>query len=438
MRSATHHAKLGVAVLAGAALVLAGCSSGDGDDGGDGANGAGDGGGNEAGGGGGGEGGGDTVTLTFAASTFGDTGRGPGLEAWLDTFNSSQDGIIVEPAVVPYPTFGQTVLTQMGAGEGPDLIRFDMPEFAAAAEAGLLEPLDDAVDIGQLELHETPDEFMFADDTRYGFIFEASNYALYHNTDLVPEAPTTFDEFLSVAQDVTGDGVYGMAFRHTAPEENGMWQDIWNYVYGFGGTFSEDGNLTLNAPEVVEGLLAYQEVHDAGVIPLGADAATFRAMFNEGKVGMEIDNGGFAAAVRGANEDLPFSVAAIPFPVRAQGSILAPITVNAASENTDAAATFLQWMLEDENQKDLQLVLGASSVATVTERTEAELEQAPYLPEVDDLTASSVPQVVLGYEAQTADIRSIVITQILRALAGEVDMQTAMDTAQEQATAAVG
>lgn len=386
----------------------------------------------------GGQGSDGPVTLTFAASTFGDPGRGPGLEAWLDTFNESQDGITVGPAVVPYPTFGTTVLTQMGAGEGPDLIRFDMPEFASAAEAGLLQPLDDVVNAEQVDLNETPDEFMFMDDTRYGVIFEASNYVLYYNTDLVAEPPTTFEEFLSVAEANTGDGIYGAAFRHTAPEENGMWQDIWNYVYGFGGAFSDGEELTLNAPGVVEGLEAYQEVYDAGVIPEGADAATFRAMFNEGQVAMEIDNGGFVAAIRGANPDLPFGVAPVPFPERSQGAILAPVVVNAASDNQEAAATFLEWTLQPESQVELQRVLGASSVATATERTQEQLDESPFLPVVDELTDSSLPQVVLGYEASTPEIRSIVIEQVLRALAGEVDMQTAMDTAQESAQSAVG
>ncbi|HLS34345.1 MAG TPA: sugar ABC transporter substrate-binding protein [Brevibacterium sp.] len=410
-----------VAATAIATLALAACSGG-----GDGDN---------EGGGGGGSG---PTTLTFAASTFGDPGRGPGLEAWLEEFNESQDDVIVEPAVVPFPTFGQTVLTQMGAGEGPDLVRFDMPEFASAADAGLLEPLDELVDVGQFELHETPDQFMFANDTRYGVIFEASNYALYHNTDLVPEPPTTFEEFLEAAEENTGGEIYGMAFRHTAQEENGMWQDIFNYVVGWGGAFSDGSQLTLNSPEVVEGLEAYQAVYDADVIPKGTDAATFRAMFNEGKVAMEIDNGGFVAAVRGANAELPFSVAPTPFPVRAQSAILAPITVNAASDDTEAAATFLEWMLQPENQKSLQLVLGSSSVATVTERTPEELEESPFLAEVDALTETSVPQVVLGFEARTPEIRSIVIEEVLRAISGEVDMQTAMDSAQERASSLVG
>src|SRR5690606_27908274 len=107
-------------------------------------------------------------------------------------------------------------------------------------------------------------------------------------------------------------------------------------------------------------------------------------------------------------------------------------------DDKDAAGTFLEWMLQPENQKSLQLVLGSSSVATPTERTPEELEESPFLPEVDALTETSVPQVVLGHEARTPEIRSIVIEEVLRALAGEVDMQTAMDSAQERPTALVG
>src|SRR5690606_41944231 len=101
-------------LIGAAALVLAACSS-DGENSGGGAEGE------ESGSEGG------VTTLTFAASTFGDPGRGPGLLGLLSEFNESQDEIEVSAAAIPFPTFGQTVLTQMGSGLGPDLIRFDMP-----------------------------------------------------------------------------------------------------------------------------------------------------------------------------------------------------------------------------------------------------------------------------------------------------------------------
>ena len=378
------------------------------------------------------------VTVTFAASTFGDPGRGPALLDLLDEFNKSQDRIRVAAAAVPFPTFGQTVLTQMGSGLGPDLIRFDMPEFAAASDAGLLEPLDELIDVSQYNLHQQPDKFMFADGVRYGIIFEASNYALFYNADLIPEPPKTYEEFFQIAKDLTNGDTYGLAFRQTEAEMAGVWQDIFNYVYGFGGAWSDGENLTINSPKNLEGLLKYQELYDANVIPRGADAATFRRMFAEGKVGMELNNGGYATHLRAESPELNFSVAPIPFPVRSQGAILAPIVINEASEAKEEAATFIEWALQPENQTSLQEILGASSVATATERTPESLSELPFLPVFDELTESSLPQIVLGFEAQTPDIRKIVVQNVIAALQGQVDLETALNNAQEQATDLVG
>ncbi|MEV4668739.1 ABC transporter substrate-binding protein [Microbacterium sp. LWO12-1.2] len=402
--------------LAAATTVIAGCSSGGSPT----------------------EGSAGPVTITLAASTLGDPGRGPGLQALIDDFNADQDEVKVEPASVPYPTFGQTVLTQLGGGEGPDLIRFDMPEFEAAASAGLLEPLDERLDVDALDLLPGPDKYMTVDDHRYGVIFEAANYGLFYNADLIPNPPTTFDEFVQVATSTTSGDVYGLAFRQTQAEEAGVWQDIFNYVYGFGGEWSDGEKLTLNSPKVVAGLEAFQQLYDANVIPKGADAATFRKMFAQGKVGMELNNGGYATATVNANPDLNFDVVRIPFPVEKQGALLAPIVINGNSAHKDAAMTFINWLLEPEQQQQLQSVLGASSVATVTERSAESLAEAPYLAVLDELTETGVPQVVLGFGAETPDIRRIVVTEVLAALQGTQDMKTAMDKAQEQATALVG
>jgi multiple sugar transport system substrate-binding protein len=379
-------------------------------------------------------GGGGVTKLAFAASTFGDPGRGPQLTKWVEGFNKSQNKIQVSPAAVPYPTFGQTVLTQMGSGKGPDLVRFDMPEFESASDAGLIAPLDKVVAVGKYNLIKQPDQFMVHDGVRHGVIFEASNYAMFYNEDLIPQPPTTYQQFFSTAKSLTKDGVYGLAFRQTEAEEAGVWQDIFNYVYGFGGAWSDGKNLTINSPANLKGLQAFKDLYDANVIPRGADAATFRRMFAEGKVGMELNNGGYVTATRGQNPKLKFSIAPIPFPVRKQGAILAPIVINEASPAKEEAATFIRWVLEPRNQVKLQEILGASSVATTTKRSAESLKQTPFLTTFDELTASSLPQVVLGFEAKTPDIRKVVVQNVIAALQGKVGLKPALDRAQQQAT----
>jgi multiple sugar transport system substrate-binding protein len=279
---------------------------------------------------------------------------------------------------------------------------------------------------------------MVHDGTRHGIIFEASNYAMFYNADLIKTPPKTYDEFMATAKSLTKDGTFGLAFRQTEAEEAGVWQDIFNYVYGFGGAWSDGTKLTINSPQNLAGLQAYKDLYDANVIPRGADAATFRRMFAEGKVAMELNNGGYVSATRGQNAKLNFTVAPIPFPTRTQGAILAPIVINEASKKKEAAATFIRWVLEPANQVKLQEILGASSVATTTERSAASLEQTPFLTVFDGLTDSSLPQIVLGFEAKTPDIRKVVVQNVISALQGKSDLKAALDKAQQQASELVG
>lgn len=373
------------------------------------------------------------TVLTFAGATFAEAGRGDKLRAWVDKFNKSQDKIEVQPIAIPFSTLANTVFTQMGGGGGPDLVRFDQIDFYAAVPANRLLPFDDHIKDSDYKF-SAPNDYLKVNGKRYGVAFEISNYVLLYNKTLLKDgkAPATFDEFLAAAKVATGSGTFGFAYRATMAERAGFWQDVCNFVFGFGGRFSDDkGNPTLNSPKVVEGVAAYKKVYDLGATPKGADAATYRRMFWEGKLAMEIDNGGVAGIFNQQAPNLPLAAAPSPFPTRAQGLILAPLTVNANTKNKDAAFTFVKWTLQSENQKELQDILGASSVATKVDRSPDDIAAKPWLQVYDDQTPNSVPQLVLGLETKTPEIQQIVLEQVLKVLQGGVAPQKAMDEAQQ-------
>jgi multiple sugar transport system substrate-binding protein len=373
------------------------------------------------------------TVLTFAGATFAEAGRGDRLRAWVDKFNKSQDKIEVQPIAIPFSTLANTVFTQMGGGGGPDLVRFDQIDFYAAVPANRLLPFDDDIKDSDYKL-SAPNDYLKVSGKRYGVAFEISNYVLLYNKTLLKDgkAPATFDEFLAVAKAATGGGTFGFAFRATMAERAGFWQDVCNFVFGFGGRFSDDkGNPTLNSPKVVDGVAAYKKVYDLGATPKGADAATYRRMFWEGKLAMEVDNGGVAGIFNQQAPNLPLAAAPSPFPTRAQGLILAPLTVNANTKHKDAAFTFVKWTLQPENQKELQDILGASSVATKVDRSPQDIAARPWLQVFDDQTPNSVPQLVLGLETKTPEIQQIVLEQVLKVLQGGVAPQKAMDEAQQ-------
>jgi multiple sugar transport system substrate-binding protein len=377
--------------------------------------------------------------ITFAAVTFSEAGRGDRLKAWVDKFNKSQNAIEVQPIALPFSSFAKTIFTQMGGGAGPDLVRFDQIDFYAAVEAKRILPLDEVINDRDYKF-TAPDRYLKVGGKRYGTPFEISNYVLLYNPTLVKggKAPANFDEFLAAAKASTGNGVYGFAYRATMAEAPGFWQDLCNFVYGFGGRWSdEQGNLTLNSPKVLEGIAAYKKVYDAGVTPKGTDAATYRRMFWEHKLAMEVDNGGVAGIFNQQAPDLPLAAAPSPFPTRAQGLILAPLTVNANTKHKSAAFTFYKWVLQPDNQKQLQDLLGASNVATIVPRSPEDLAKKPWLKVYDEQTPNSIPQLVQGQELKTPEIQQIVLEHVLKVLQGGADPKKTMDDAQQQALARV-
>jgi multiple sugar transport system substrate-binding protein len=374
----------------------------------------------------------DKQIVTFAAASFAEPGRGDKMRAWIAKFNQSQSKVEVQPIAIPFSSFVSTIFTQMGGGAGPDIVRFDLPEFYAAADAKRLAPLDDYISDGAYKL-SAPDKYMKIGGKRYGVVFEVSNYSMMYNTALLKgKAPATFDEFLAATKAATADGNFGYAFRATMAERGGMWYDLTNFVYGFGGRWSDEkGNPTLNSPKVIEGVAAYKKVYDANIIPKGADASTYRRMFAEGKIATVIDNGGVAANLATAGKDLKLGAAPSPFPTRAQGMILAPITVNANAKNKDAAGAFLRWVLSPEAQKELQQIHGASSVAIAVERTPEELAKWPWITVYDAQTQNAVPALPQGLETKAPEIQQIIIEQVIKVLQAGADPTSAMNDAQK-------
>src|SRR5213080_4743345 len=164
-------------------------------------------------------------TITFAAVTFSEAGRGDRLKAWIEKFNKSQNAIEVQPVALPFSSFAMTIFTQMGGGAGPDLVRFDQIDFYAAVEAKRILPLDEVINDRDYKF-TAPDRYLKVGGKRYGTPFEISNYVLLYNPTLLKDkkAPANFDEFLAAAKAASGNGVYGYAYRATMAEGPGFWQ----------------------------------------------------------------------------------------------------------------------------------------------------------------------------------------------------------------------
>ena len=145
---------------------------------------------------------------------------------------------------------------------------------------------------------------------------------------------------------------------------------------------------------------------------------------------MEIDNGGVAGIFNQQAPDLPLAAAPSPFPTRAQGLVLAPLTINANTKNKDGRIHLRQM---DAAAREPEGSAGPSRRQQRRHRRRAlpeDLAKQPWLKVYDEQTPNSVPQLVAGQETKTPEIQQIVLEQVLKVLQGGVDPQKAMDDAQ--------
>jgi arabinogalactan oligomer/maltooligosaccharide transport system substrate-binding protein len=160
------------AFIAGGALVLSGCASGGGDNGGD----SGD--------------NGDTTPITVWV----DIERKPALEDVAASF-TEETGVEVKLVTKDFATVDQDFISQVPTGKGPDVIVSPHDKLGAYVSAGVVAPLE----LGDVSdgFAEAALQAMTYDGKVYGVPYSIENVALVRNADLVAEPVETFDEVIA-------------------------------------------------------------------------------------------------------------------------------------------------------------------------------------------------------------------------------------------------
>lgn len=376
----------------------------------------------------------DPVTISVAHWVFAEPGRGEAVQAIIDEFNASQNGVIVETVEVPFPSYAETITTQVGGGGGPDVMALDEDTFYLAVTADWLLDITDISYEGELGPTAA---VAFDGDRRVAIPWEGINYALIVNKTILDAAgvpvPTNFQEFLAAARAATGGGTYGFATRHTMNQEAGWWYDITNWVYGYSGEWTDgDGTPTVNRPENVKAVEAYVQFINEGLIPIGAGAAEYRQMFWEGQVAMVIDNASLPGVFIAQNPDIADDLVYVDMPFENPTNIAISIFmgVNANTKHPEAAVKFIEYVLKPGVQAKIQEGLGGSNVARNISPSDELVNQRPHLPVFARAGAYGRPMPPQGQETKNAEIRFAILSELDRVVAGSLTPQEALDRAQ--------
>lgn len=382
-----------------------------------------------------------TGVLTIAGWMWQQPVRGEASWSALKRYEAKNPGAKLEKMFIARANYEGNISTQLGAGQGPDIIILSDTFFAPLAKAGLLEPVDNLLPVEERKSLNSSNEFGKYHGKQVAYTFATVNYALFWNKSLLAAAgakpPTDFDSLLAAAIAIKSKtGVTGFAVRSQMNEEAAWWQDFANWIFGYGGQWSKNGKLTIDAPQNIQAVTAFKKMYDSGAMATGDDASTFRTKFGQGQIGMMIDNGPTLQSMVSSNTNPVKSdgvgASKFPFPSGASANEIVLIGINKNSKNKTLAKDFLRWFLTADAQVPLVAALGANGVATDAAAPNSFVQANPWSPVFKAQAKEGVNSVIPGFEEKTPQIRFIVLSAISQILSKNLDPATALRSAQAE------
>lgn len=171
-------------------------------------------------------------------------------------------------------------------GEGPDIV-FGVPhdQMPSMVVNGLLAPVDLGDKVG--DFLPVAVEACTIDGVLYCLPYATENLGLFYNTDLVTEAPATWDELIAVGEALKAEGKVEWALALPGNlDYNGypLWTAFGGYVFGKTAEGAwDDTDVGLDSEGMIAGVQWLADLAAKGSVPTDTDWGVNHALFEEGK-----------------------------------------------------------------------------------------------------------------------------------------------------------
>jgi len=296
-----------------------------------------------------------------------DDTRQPVIEEIATTFAEEQ-GIEIAVQELEFGQIREQLSLAAPGGDGPDIVIGAHDWLGELVTNGVLEPLDLSGLADQFQ-DVAVDAFTYEGQT-YGLPYAVENVALGRNTDIVPDAPATFEEMVQIATDFKAehadDPTYQGLALQVGPEGDGYhYQPILSAFGGYifaqneDGTFNPD-DLGLDSPGAIDAATFLSDEAQAGLLSADTTYDVMIDSFGSGKAAFAI-TGPWALT----QEDNGFQATGVPYavsPIPAREGGEAPqvfvgaqgFMISSFSEQKDLATSFV---LDFMSQESTQLAL---------------------------------------------------------------------------------
>lgn len=274
----------------------------------------------------------------------------------VEEFNESQSEIEIVPTFVPYSELTQQLLVSATSGDIPDLIIGGINEVQLYAEAGVLEDITAQVtESGKTEeMYENILDIHKVDDKFYGLPLHTNAVALFYNTDLVEEPPTTWAELESMAKELTTDGQYGFAASaHNSQHGTASWIP---FLWSTGSDVD-----SLESPDAAKALALWQDMVEEGSMSkevVNKELQDIGVDFYTGKAAMIIGGSWLIPTLESEAPDLNWAVTQIPKDKEHTSVVGGESIAIGKGQNVEAAWQFIDWLLEPDRQLEWVKAMG--------------------------------------------------------------------------------
>jgi ABC-type glycerol-3-phosphate transport system substrate-binding protein len=365
------------------------------------------------------------ITLQVMSATVVEKPDGAAEEAMADAFMAEHPDITIEFIGTPMNEMYAKLSTMATGGNMPDIFT-NSPEFYGQADdMGVVEPLNDLLGQDYVDGFEpaTIAQAEIDDKLQFAPFFTIPTGLLYR-TDLFEaegiEPPETWDEFVEAAQkltqDLNGDGQtdrWGFAMVGSNNGSGGSRFVPVMRTFGAEELVEKDGGWATEygTPEAAAAFQLYSDlVNKYEVVPPGPFQTSYAeavSLMATDKTAMMISGPHSIGAITAANPELEGKLAGVPLP-HAPGEKPAAalgmlgFSISAQSKHKEAAAEYLKFILNKENQLEWNKVTGR--LPARTEAAEDPQIQRPELKGFLDAQqyAFTMPQVPFYADVQLA------------------------------------
>jgi maltose-binding protein MalE len=253
-------------------------------------------------------------------------------------------GVKLAVEVVDLSEIRNTMTLGAASGEGPDMIIIPHDNLGPLVENGAAAPID-LGDKAQYFLPNAIDGFTY-NGQLYGLPLAVENIGFFRNTDLVPDAPTTWAEVAEIGQQLFDEGRIDSAigFPDLTYNSYPVYTSFGGFIFGRdeNGSFTT-ADIGMNNTGMVEGLTWIKSLMDAGIVSTNIDWEASHVLFETGRSAFIMT--GPWAINRFQTAGVPYAISAFPA-AEAGGEPGYPflgvqgLVVNASKDNVLLAQTF--------------------------------------------------------------------------------------------------